>query len=404
MDILFIHNNCPGQFRHIADHFAREGGHRLFGVGAKTCPGLPSVSVARYEVQSRPPQGVHPFAARFDTEGRRAESAARAIATLQRQTGMDPAITLVHPGWGENLPVREMLPRTRMVSYCEFYYRTHDSDVGFDPEFKSSTSMMDRIRINARNAAQLLAMADSDAGLSPTRWQASLYPDIVRPRIHVAHDGVDTTHIGASPPEPVEIAGQTFRPGDETITYVARNLEPYRGYHIFMRALPKILAERKEARVVIVGGAGVSYGAQPPKGKTWRQIFFDEVKDRIDLSRVIFAETLPYKPFLALLRVSRVHVYLTYPFVLSWSALEAMASECLIVGSATQPVEEVISHGENGLLVPFFDKEALAATVSEAAGNPHRYDELRRNARETVVRNYDLKSICLPAQLKVVTG
>jgi glycosyltransferase involved in cell wall biosynthesis len=186
---------------------------------------------------------------------------------------------------------------------------------------------------------------------------------------------------------------------DEVITFVNRNLEPYRGYHQFMRALPSILAERPRAEVVIVGGSGVSYGGRPPDGRTWQEIFLEEVRDRIDLRRVHFVGQIPYPQFLALLQVSTVHVYLTYPFVLSWSLLEAMSAGCAIVASDTAPVREAIVHGRTGRLVDFFDPARLAAETVALLADPAERARLGRQAREFAVGRYDLQGVCLPRQL-----
>lgn len=217
------------------------------------------------------------------------------------------------------------------------------------------------------------------------------------------HDGIDTDAVRPRPPAPWRHGAIAIEPGEEILTYVARNLEPYRGYHVFMRALPRMLKARPKARVVIVGGDGVSYGGRPREG-TWKQIFLDEVKGELDLARVHFAGHLPYGAYQGLLNHSRAHVYLTYPFVLSWSALEAMASGCLVIGSDTAPVREVIQHGRDGLLVPFFDRDALVETVVSALAEPDRYAALRAQARRTVVESYDLRRVCLPQQLALVTG
>lgn len=403
MDVLFVHNNFPGQYRHIVRRLQQDGGARLFAIGAKGSPGLPGVSLARYELSAAAPaKDVHPFARRFEGEMRRAEAVARAALQLREKAGADPAVILVHPGWGENTPLRTIFPRARIISYCEFFYGA-GADVGFDPEF-SRPSPFDHVRLSAWNAATLLALNDSDAAVSPTEWQRSRYPALYRPMIQAVHDGIDTKMIRPALAQPWSFGDITIEPGEEVITYVARNLEPYRGYHIFMRALPRILAARPKARVVIVGGDGVSYGAKPPEGKTWRGIFFDEVRGHLEMSRVHFVGKLPYEIYLALLRHSRAHVYLTYPFVLSWSALEAMASGCLVVGSATPPVEEVISHGENGLLVPFFDQDALVETIVEASAAPERFTAHRDSARRTVVERFDLDSVCLPRQMALLHG
>ena len=186
------------------------------------------------------------------------------------------------------------------------------------------------------------------------------------------------------------------------ITFVNRNLEPYRGYHSFLRALPAVLAARPKAQVVIVGGDGASYGAEPKAGGSWKQIFLAEVADRIDPGRVHFLGRVPYPSFLALMQVSRAHAYLTYPFVLSWSMLEAMSAGALVIGSCTAPVEEVIVDGRNGRLIDFFDIPGWSAALTEALSQPERFTALRAAARETVVARYDLRRHCLPRMVDFV--
>jgi glycosyltransferase involved in cell wall biosynthesis len=189
---------------------------------------------------------------------------------------------------------------------------------------------------------------------------------------------------------------------DEVVTYVARNLEPYRGFPSFMRSLPVILAQRPKAQVLVVGGDGVSYGPKPPKGTTFRALLLKELGCGIDLTRVHFLGRIPYSSYVRLLQVSRVHVYLTYPFVLSWSMLEAMSAGCLVVGSSTPPVKEVIRDGRNGLLVDIFSPDAISRRVIEGLANRENFDAIRISARKTIIEHYDLKTICLPAQLRLL--
>jgi glycosyltransferase involved in cell wall biosynthesis len=222
--------------------------------------------------------------------------------------------------------------------------------------------------------------------------------------LNVIHEGIDTTIVKPDRAARLRIADKKveFAAGDEVVTYVARNLEPYRGFKSFMRSLPKILSARPNARVIIVGGDDVSYGARLPNGQTFRQQMLTELAGSIDLSRVHFLGKIPYAGFIKVLQVSRVHVYLTYPFVLSWSMLEAMAAGCLIVGSRTQPVEEVIQHAGNGLLVDFFSPEQIADRVIDALEDSKSFASIRQNARQTIVDRFDLRSICLPAHLRLL--
>jgi glycosyltransferase involved in cell wall biosynthesis len=402
MDVLFVHQNFPAQFRHIAAHLASDPRYRVFAIGSHQAQRLEGTTLSTYRVSEANVAATHPFARRFEVESRRAEQVLYAATELKR-SGVAPAAIFFHPGWGENLPLRDVFPNAYIVSYCEFYYRASGADCGFDPEFPP-LGVDGLVRMRAKNAATLLGLIDSDAGISPTEWQRSVYPPELRPKIQVAHEGIDVQAVAPNPNAKFVFPdhGQIARPGDEVITFVNRNLEPYRGYHIFMRALPRILAARPKAHVIVLGKNGVSYGAPPSSGQSWKEIFLAEVADELDLKRVTFCDGLPYDQYLTMLQISRVHVYLTYPFVLSWSMLEAMACECLVVGSDNPPVQEVISHEQNGLLVPFLSPEMLAETVIAAAEKPKKYQQLRKEARRTIVERFDLKNICLPKWLSFI--
>lgn len=246
----------------------------------------------------------------------------------------------------------------------------------------------------------------ADAATSPTHWQAQTFPEPFFSRIRVIHDGIDTETLIPNPHASITLNSNTIlTPKDEVITFINRNLEPYRGYHIFMRALPEILRKRANAHVIIVGGGDVSYGAPPPEGESWRTIFAAEVCDDIsdeDWSRVFFVDKVDYPLFVGILQVSTVHVYLTYPFVLSWSLMQAMSTGCAIVASNTPPVQEVIEDGNTGLLFDFFDKQALCERVCALLADPELRARLGSAARSHILTHYDLKSICLPQQIQWV--
>jgi len=387
LDVLFVHNNFPAQFRALSERLATLPDVRVRAIGANTARPLKGVDLMRYSIVAPPSATVHSFARRFDQESRRAEQVIYAANAL-KVAGFDPAFVYVHPGWGESLPLRTLFPKAVIAVYGEFYYRTQGADVGFDMEF-GRLGVDGETRVSLRNAATLLALADADFAVTPTHWQRSLFPVEFQPKMHVVHEGVDTDALMPGP-EP--------KSGDEEIiTYVARNLEPYRGFHVFMRALPAILAGRPKAHVHIVGGDKVSYGNPPENHPSWREAMLAEMGASLDLSRVHFTGQLDYGAYTSLLRRSSAHVYLTYPFVLSWSMLEAMALGCLIVGSDTGPVTEVIEDGINGLLVPFHDPAAIAARVIEALEKRETLLPLRRAARETVRERYDLQRVALPA-------
>jgi glycosyltransferase involved in cell wall biosynthesis len=249
----------------------------------------------------------------------------------------------------------------------------------------------------------LLALADCDLGISPTTWQQSTFPSHYQSKIDVIHEGINTSHVRPNPQARLMLPnGREVGPSDEVVTFVVRNLEPLRGYHVFMRTLPEILRRRPNAQIVIIGRDGLSYGLPPPAGKTWKSIFLEEVRDQLDLSRVHFMGGVPYQTFVSALQVSSAHVYLTYPFVLSWSVLEAMSAGCLVIGSDTAPVREVINSGENGVLVPFFAVDEIAGRVVEALREPGKFSSMREAARRFAIDHYDAEQVCIPRMRRLL--
>ncbi len=398
MNILFVHNNFPAQYRFLVRALTREQGHKLVAVGSPTARPVKGVRLINYALDDADISATHPFARRFDLECRRAEQVLYGLTSMVA-SGFVPDLILAHPGWGETLPLRSFFPHARIVLYCEFFYGA-GRDFGFDPEFPDS-GLDGHVALHSKNAATLLALSDCNRGTSPTKWQKSTFPRQFLDQIDVVHDGVDTDL--AKPDREARFrlpSGHTLTAADEVVTYVARNLEPLRGYHVFMRSLPRILEKRPHAQVVIVGADGTSYGMPPPRG-TWKAKFFQEVAGRIDAARVHFVGRLPYHAYLNVLQISSAHVYLTYPFVLSWSLLEAMSSGCAVVASDTAPVREVID-GENGSLVPFFDVAALAERVIEVLTHPRQAKLMREKARQTVVNAYDAERICVPKLMALI--
>jgi glycosyltransferase involved in cell wall biosynthesis len=348
---------------------------------------------------------VHPWVADFETKTIRAEACFRAALALKAE-GFTPDLIIAHPGWGESLFLKDVWPSARMGIYCEFFYHPQGSDVGFDPEFPVGDEG-EVCRIRLKNLNNLLHFELADAGISPTHWQASTFPEPFRSRISVVHDGIDTAAVAPNANASLTLntqAGQTLTltRSDEVVTFVSRNLEPYRGYHIFMRALPELLRRRPKARVLIVGSNDVSYGARPKDGQCWKDIYVREVRPQIsdaDWSRVHFVGLVPYQYFIPMLQLSTVHVYLTYPFVLSWSLLEAMSAGCAIVASDTKPLHEAIEHNHTGRLFDFFDAAALTKQVCDLLDQPAERRRLGENARHFAQTHYDLHAVCLPQQL-----
>ncbi|MDF1671009.1 MAG: glycosyltransferase family 4 protein [Roseovarius sp.] len=407
MKILFIHQNFPGQYKHLAPVLAAQG-HNCVALTLRVKePGVwKNVRLIPYKLPDRKGQNVHPWLVDLDTKVTRGEACFRA-AVQMREAGFIPDLILAHPGWGESMFLRDVWPEAKIGLYCELYHLSGYPHLNFDPEFEkpNQTSAM---RIRLKNLNNHLHFPLGDAGISPTQFQADTFPPAFRQRITVSHDGIDTTIATPDKNVRLTIDGQIdVTRDDEVITFVNRNLEPYRGYHKFMRALPDLLKRRPNAQVLIVGGDDVSYGARAPKGQTWKQIFLDEVKDQIseaDWKRVHYLGRIPYDQFLRLLQVSRVHVYLTYPFVLSWSLMEAMACEAAIVASDVAPVQEVITDDVTGRLVDFFDKDALVAAVSDLLDDPDARARMGQAARQLMIDKYELNKICLPRQVDWVNS
>lgn len=408
MRILFVHQNFPGQFLHLAPALAARG-HEVVALRVARSPGLVrwrGVSVHGYALKGRTTPGVHPWVADIETKTIRGEACWRKARQLDGE-GFSPDVIYAHPGWGESLFLKQLWPAARLVLYGEFFYAPEGADMGFDPEFSSRGDAGEQMcRLQMKNLNHLAHLGQADLLVSPTRWQASRFPSPWRERIEVVHDGIDTDALQPAPAVEVRLTdGVELSRGDEVITFVARHLEPYRGFHVFMRALPALLRARPKAHVLIVGEDGVSYGSAPQSHRNWREFMFAEMGSKIaaeDARRVHFVGRLQRDAFTRALQLSTVHVYLTYPFVLSWSLLEAMSVGCAIVGSDTAPVREAIDDGQQGLLVDFFDSQALVNAIERLLANAELRERLGWQARQRVCERYDLKRYCLPRQVALV--
>ena len=400
MKVLFVHNNFPAQFRNVVEALKEMSGFELAAIGAEGAQVVQGVAVHRYAVPSIDVSATHPFARRFDAECWRAEHVLMAASALA-SSGFVPDVILAHCGWGEALPLRAAFTKARIVVYCEFFYRGEGQDVHFDPE-GPRLGVDGLAALRCKNASSLLALTDADTGISPTRWQRSTFPQEFHGKIQVAHEGVDLQRFRPNPAARFSLpSGKVVTKSDEIVTFASRNLEPVRGYHVFMRALPEILRARPEAQIVIAGGDGNSYSHAPPAGRSWKTHYLDAVVSKLDLSRVHFVGRLAPDAYLSLLQVSSAHVYLTYPFVLSWSLLDAMATECQIVASDTAPVREVIEDRRNGALVPFTDASALAGAVAEALAGRQQSSDRGRAARATIAVRFD-KRLCVRDALRAI--
>ena len=406
MNILFVPQNFPGQYLHIVQRLAKRGGHQMGALGINPLDKSRDISDQlqhfRYPLQRGNTKGVHPLVMETETKVIRAEACVSAAEQLKKK-GFEPDLICAHPGWGEPLFLKAVWPDTPLLCYQEFFYNEYGFDSNFDPEFQEERRWYPQAKLLMKNAYLHLTLDQADWNVSPTHFQASSFPEHYRRRISVIHDGVDVSLAVPNPtPAPLELSdGTLLNHGEQIVTFVNRRLEPYRGCHTFLRSIPEIQKLCPEARIVIVGGtSGVSYGAVCPQGE-WKDRFLAEIEGQYDPSRVHFTGKLPYEQFIPLLQLSACHVYLTYPFVMSWSLLEAMACGCAVVGSDTAPVREVIRHGHNGLLVDFFSPLDLATATAELLCNRERARAFGVEARRTVERTYDLDA-CVTRQLALM--
>lgn len=390
MKFLFVHQNFPGQYLHLIRHLLDRGGHDIVFISEPNVNNLPGVRRAIYQTQPSAPEHVHPSAHDLDRAVRRAEAVAVTASNLKR-LGYTPDIIIGHHGWGELLNIVDVWPGVPVLGYFEFYYRDNGQDVNFDPEFPFD--MRNLARVRAMNTVNLLAFALEQAGHTPTQWQLTRYPDWMRGGIEVLPEGARLDVCKPDPKahaKPFSIGDFRVSPRDKLVTFVVRNLEPYRGAHTMIRALPALLRDRRDIKVVLVGGDDVSYGARCPSG-TWREHFIKEVAGRYDAARVLLPGQIPYDSYVQMLQRSDVHIYLTYPFVASWSLREALACGCAIIGSEVDPVREFITHNRNGLLTSALDPQRLVERVHELLDNPALASKLRAGARRYAEKHLDMK-------------
>jgi len=400
-NVLFVHNTFPGRFEFIAEAL-RARGDKLAAIAGFGQAGWPDLDFRRYAVSRSSTPGIFDIATRAEADLLRGRAAVEQARRLKAE-GFEPDLIIGHPGWGETLFMREAFPRARQILQGEFYYRAHGADTHFDPEFDTVGDEID-LRIHAKNMGVTLACMDADAVVCPTPFQASLHPEILKPIIRVIHEGVDLSRARPDLATGLKLSdGQVLDRSTPVITFVNRRFEPMRGFHVMMRALPAFLRAVPEAQVLMIGAdERGGYGPPAPDGKTWGAVYMAEQGANIDRSRVHFVGALDYEVMASAMSIGRAHVHFTYPFVLSWSLVDAMACEALILGSDTAPVRDAIENGVNGRLLDFFDVAGLARAMEEAVREPERFAPLRKAARVTALAHYDRKGRCLPAWLALI--
>lgn len=399
MHIVFVHQNMPAQYVHIANHFAQQRGSKVSYFTKNKQEPLPNVRKVKYELSRQAKREGHPYILGMDSHILYGQAVARTMMEYVKTTGK-PDVICVHPGWGEGLFLRDVLPDTPILSYGEFYYNGRGSDIDFKNGDQTDIDAICGARV--RNSHLTLSLEAADWAVSPTEWQFRQHPDFVRRKASIIHDGIRSNICVPDDDATIILPnGRVLSRDDEIVTYIARNLEPYRGFDVFMEAAEQIHKRRPNAHILCVGGDEVSYGAAPRNAPNWRSLMLAKAKG-VDPERIYFTGRVPYSYYLKAVQVSRVHVYLTYPFVLSWSFLETMSCGGVIVGSRTPPVEEVLVEGENGIYTDFFNKDEIVEKVCMLLEDEEQRRHLSQGARRTILERYDLDTVCLPNQIDLV--
>ncbi|MDR1947298.1 MAG: glycosyltransferase [Desulfovibrio sp.] len=429
LKLLFIHQNFPAQYFHITRHYAADPTNLVVAVGeaANMRRNPPVPGVLRHGYDLPPSAGksnahTHHYVRGYEAKAQRGQAAALLLNQL-RDAGFTPDVICVHPAWGEGLFIRSVWPDAPILAYAEWYGDLNDALWTFDPEFPVTMDM--RRTAQAAHAAEAVSCADATLLQTPTRFQREHLPPAFRERCVILYDGIHTgeflpdpeatlvlepdekNYSAENPPLPDWFprrqAELTLTRADTAVTFINRVLEPFRGWHSFARAIPLIQAARPEAHFIIAGrarGAG-AYGPPPPSGN-WRDIYLNEIRSRIDPSRLHFTGTVPLDTVLRILTLSRAHVYLTYPFVLSYSPVEAMSCAAPLVLSDVEATREVAVQGESALFTDFHSPEAIAKAVIGLLGDPERAARMGRTARAHVIGHYDLESVWLPKWKRVI--
>lgn len=388
--ILFIHPNFPAQFRHLAQVLGKNPLYRVFFLTKRQEGMIEGVTKIIYHVSREAKPETHHYVKPLENAVLQGQGAYRAVIGL-KEKGFYPDIIYGHSGWGPTLFMKDIFPRATFLAYFEWFYHAIGSDADFDPSDPINAD--DQARIRIKNSPILIDLYTCDRGLSPTQWQKRQFPPEYQKKITVLHDGVDTNYFQPNSETKLVIPSLNLdlSSKSEIVTYVARGMEPYRGFPQLIETIHILQKRRPNTHFVIVAQNRVAYGKQLPEGQNYRDLML--AKFPLDLNRVTFTGLLPYNEYLKVLQVSSAHIYLTRPFVLSWSMLEAMSTGCVVVASDTEPVKELITDNYNGLLVPFFEPDKIADKIEYVLDNQDYMTKIRENARHTITKNYNLSDL-----------
>lgn len=392
MHVLFVHQNFPAQFGHLARALVGEHGHQCTFVTRRPEGTVDGVRLVQYAPRGGATRRTHYCARTFENAVAHCHGV---YETCRAHAEIQPDLIVGHSGFGSTLLLRELYD-CPIVNYFEYFYRPHGSDLDFRPEF--TPRELDVLRARCRNAMLLLDLENCQAGYAPTHWQRGLLPQAYAERIEVIFDGVDTQLWHRREGLPRRVAGRAVDPQTRIVTYVARGLESMRGFDIFMKVAKRIYQQRPEVVFVVVGEDRVCYGGDEKYigGKSFRDHVLRQ--DEYNLSKFVFTGRVPPGQLAGILSLSDLHIYLTVPFALSWSLFDALACGCPVVASRVEPVEEVITHGTTGLLADFYDVEGLAELALAVLRDPPAHRPLAEAGVALIEEKYSLQQ-CLPQML-----
>lgn len=393
--IFFIHQNMPGQFKNLCRSLAKNKENSIYFITKRDDVGIENVKRVKYSLAREPNRDGHHYIKFLDEQILYAQAVVRVLLTL-KERGVNPDIIFAHSGWGEALFVKEVFPSAKLIIFSEYYYTARESDTAFIN--KGNVSIEEACRLVSKNLHLTQSMMGADLIITPTVWQKYQHPPIMWDKIFTYHEGVSVPQIREGRASEVFLPnGWHLKKGDKIVTYVSRNLEPYRGFDVLFEAIKILRRRAPDIRFVLIGGDDISYGKRAPNGMSWREYFLNEEPEAIE--NVAFVGKLPYSMFLDLFNITQVHLYLTVPFVLSWSMLEAMALEACVLGSRVHPVQEVVSDRQNGLLCDLTPSGVADGIERAFSLSQAERDRLGLFARLTVEQNYDFETVSLPTIL-----
>ncbi|MGV6839549.1 MAG: glycosyltransferase [Planktomarina sp.] len=404
MKLLFVHQNMPGQYRELVEWIVAQGNHEVAFLTQKKKLELPGVRKILYEVRNTPKKDAFTLSKEWERTAGVGLAAARALEKHVKTENWVPDIMIGHVGWGEMTFLKEILPNTPMIGFFEYFYILKGGIKGFDPN-DQPTEWSPYI-LKGRNVVNYVNIESVDLGHTPMKWQRDTFPKSFHHKMYVCHDGIRTDKLRPNPNVQFKLGrmDKAITRNDEIITYMTRSLEPTRGFHMMMRAIPKIQRKRPNVRIIIIGENSNSYGSKSNHEGGYKGEMLDELRGQLDMSRIHFMGRVPYQTFQQIVQISRCHVYLTMPFVLSWSFLESMSMEATVVAADVGPVREVVDHGRNGFLVDFFDPEALANQVVDVLAHQKSVQGIGAAARKTVECRYDFNKVCLPRHAQEINN